>query len=226
MKEYLELFEITDENQEGLFKSKVMTEGELIEFAETITQKEVDELYEAKKVIENDHYHIYSLHKSYKDSFNKNDYLELFEIENISKSNYEEFRSEVVTEQGLLDFASNLTDEEEDDIENAIRIIESSTLEEYEVYSIQESFPDSLYEDPVEDAIFDAIELEIAKNIDYDQELIDDGTLFGGTSRAGETLREFMEEAGLPIGQTRIGVINKALKECGIREIKSKKDNQ
>ena len=220
MKKYLELFEITDENQEGLFKSKVMTEGGLIEFAETIAQKEVDELYEAKKVIENDHYHIYSLHESYKDSFNKNDYLELFEIENTSKSNYEEFRSEVVTEQGLLDFASSLTDKEEDDIGDAMRIIESSTLGEYEVYSIQKSFPDSLYEDLVEDAIFDAIELEIAKNIDYDQELKDDFTIgTGGISYEGETLRDFMNEAGLPIGNTKLSDINKSLEECGIKKI-------
>ena len=69
-------------------------------------------------------------------------------------------------------------------------------------------------------------ELEIAKNINYNQILEDDLTTEnGGTSYEGETLKDFMEEVGLPIGETRLSDINKALKECGIKEVGIHKDN-
>lgn len=63
-------------------------------------------------------------------------------------------------------------------------------------------------------------ELEIEKNINYNQILEDDLTTgSGGISYEGETLRDFMEEVGLPLGETRLLDINKALKECGIKEV-------
>ena len=69
-------------------------------------------------------------------------------------------------------------------------------------------------------------ELEVAKNINYNQILEDDLTTEnGGISYEGETLKDFMEEVGLPLGETRLLDINKALKECGIKEVKIHKDN-
>ena len=68
-------------------------------------------------------------------------------------------------------------------------------------------------------------ELEIAKNINYNQILEDDLTENGGLSYEGETLKDFMEEVGLPLGKTRLLDINKALKECGIKEIEIHKNN-
>lgn len=63
-------------------------------------------------------------------------------------------------------------------------------------------------------------ELEIAKSINYNQILEDDLTTgSGGISYEGETLKDFMEEVGLPLGETRLLDINKALKECGIKEV-------
>lgn len=56
--------------------------------------------------------------------------------------------------------------------------------------------------------------------IDYNQELKDDFSVdFGGISYVGETLMEFMLEAGLPIGEASREEINSALVECGIMEI-------
>ena len=63
-------------------------------------------------------------------------------------------------------------------------------------------------------------ELEISKNINYNQILEDDFTIEnGGVSYEGETLKDFMEEVGLPLGETKLSDINKALKECGIKEV-------
>lgn len=68
-------------------------------------------------------------------------------------------------------------------------------------------------------------ELEIAKNINYNQILEDDLTTGnGGVSYEGETLKDFMEEVGLPLGETKLLDINKALKECGIKEIEVHKN--
>lgn len=69
-------------------------------------------------------------------------------------------------------------------------------------------------------------ELEIAKNINYNEILEDDFIIEnGGISYEGETLKDFMEEVGLPLGETRLSDINKALKECGIKEVEIHKDN-
>lgn len=54
--------------------------------------------------------------------------------------------------------------------------------------------------------------------IDLDYELVDDDTETGGTSFCGETLRDFLEETGMSY-DTPLPVINKALRECGIKEI-------
>lgn len=69
-------------------------------------------------------------------------------------------------------------------------------------------------------------EIEVAKNINYNQILEDDLTTEnGGTSYEGETLKDFMEEVGLPLGKTRLSDINKALKECGIKEVEVHKND-
>lgn len=67
---------------------------------------------------------------------------------------------------------------------------------------------------------------KIAKNINYDQILEDDFYIeSGGVSYEGETLRDFMKEVGLPLGETKLLDINKALKECGIKEVKIHKND-
>lgn len=67
-------------------------------------------------------------------------------------------------------------------------------------------------------------ELEIVKSINYNQILKDDLTTGnGGVSYEGETLKDFMEEVGLPLEETKLLDINKALKECGIKEIETHK---
>jgi len=48
--------------------------------------------------------------------------------------------------------------------------------------------------------------------------LEDDNTSFGGTSHAGETLGEFMDEVGLTEKDT-FKTVNNALKECGIKPL-------
>lgn len=63
-------------------------------------------------------------------------------------------------------------------------------------------------------------ELEITKSINYNQILEDDlNNENGGISYEGETLKDFMEEVGLPLRETGLSDINKALKECGIKEV-------
>lgn len=67
---------------------------------------------------------------------------------------------------------------------------------------------------------------KIARNINYDQILEDDFSMeSGGVSYEGETLRDFMKEVGLPLGETKLLDINKALKECGIKEVKIHKND-
>lgn len=221
MTDYLKLYEVKDDNFEE-YGSEVMTENDILDFASELEEKEIFDLKEAIKVIEGKDYTVYNLHQSFPDSFNEDDYLELFEV--VKSSEREKFNSEILTEGGLLELASSFSENEETDLEDAIRIIEESTLDDYDVYSIQLSFPESLIKkDPMEDVLCDAIELEIVKNIDYDQELKDDlNAETGGISYVGETLRSFMEEVDLPIGQTTLSDINKALRECGILEISEK----
>ena len=221
MTDYLKLYEVKDDNFEK-YGSEVMTENDILDFASELEEKEIFDLKKAIKVIEGRDYTMYNLHQSFPDSFNEDDYLELFEV--VKSSEREKFNSEILTEGGLLELASSFSENEETDLEDAIRIIEESTLDDYDVYSIQLSFPESLIKkDPMEDVLCDAIELEIVKNIDYDQELKDDlNAETGGISYVGETLRSFMEEVDLPIGQTTLSDINKALRECGILEISEK----
>lgn len=57
------------------------------------------------------------------------------------------------------------------------------------------------------------------KIIDYNQPLIDDYTMTGGTAHSDERLWEFMMETGLS-PDSDINEINKALKECGIMPVK------
>lgn len=67
---------------------------------------------------------------------------------------------------------------------------------------------------------------KIAKNINYDQILEDNFSIeSGGISYEGETLRDFMKEVGLSLGETKLSDINKALKECGIKEVEIHKDD-
>lgn len=67
---------------------------------------------------------------------------------------------------------------------------------------------------------------KIARNINYDQILEDDFSMeSGGVSYEGETLRDFMKEVGLPLGETKLLDINKALKECGIKGVKIHKND-
>lgn len=67
---------------------------------------------------------------------------------------------------------------------------------------------------------------KIARNINYDQILEDDFSIeSGGISYEGETLRDFMKEVGLSLGETKLSDINKALKECGIKEVEIHKDD-
>lgn len=67
---------------------------------------------------------------------------------------------------------------------------------------------------------------KIARNINYDQILEDDFSIeSGGVSYEGETLRDFMKEVGLPLGETKLLDINKSLKECGIKEVKIHKND-
>ena len=54
--------------------------------------------------------------------------------------------------------------------------------------------------------------------IDYNIVLEDDATDEGGTAYLGETLGEFLESVDMA-GETDIDLINKVLKECGIKEI-------
>lgn len=69
-------------------------------------------------------------------------------------------------------------------------------------------------------------ELEVARNINYDQILEDDFSIeSGGVSYEGETLRDFMKEVGLPLGETKLLDINKSLRECGIKEVKIQKND-
>jgi len=49
--------------------------------------------------------------------------------------------------------------------------------------------------------------------------LEDDDTPYGGTACDRETLKYFLDDIGMPY-DTPIEDINKALKECGIKEIK------
>ncbi len=57
------------------------------------------------------------------------------------------------------------------------------------------------------------------KIIDYNQRLVDDYTMTGGTAHSDERLWEFMMETGLS-PDSDINEINKALKECGIMPVK------
>ena len=50
--------------------------------------------------------------------------------------------------------------------------------------------------------------------------LEDDKTETGGTAFANETLENFMLETKLPTDKTNLKTINKALKECGIKQLK------
>ena len=54
--------------------------------------------------------------------------------------------------------------------------------------------------------------------LDYTTVLEDDNTYLGGVAYQGETLEEFLSSVGMP-GETDIEKINKALRECGIKEI-------
>lgn len=58
---------------------------------------------------------------------------------------------------------------------------------------------------------------ESLRNV-LDLELEDDDTETGGTSFAGETVRDFLEEADCEI--TTLEELNEALTGCGIRPIK------
>lgn len=49
-----------------------------------------------------------------------------------------------------------------------------------------------------------------------DKELKDDNTPYGGISFRGETLGDFIKEAGIDPTNTTLETVNKALKECGI----------
>lgn len=57
------------------------------------------------------------------------------------------------------------------------------------------------------------------KIIDYNQRLVDDHTMMGGTDHMDERLWEFMESVNLSL-DSDINEINKALKECGILPVK------
>lgn len=52
--------------------------------------------------------------------------------------------------------------------------------------------------------------------------LEDDGTAFGGVSFQGETVRDFINEVDLSENES-LRKLNKALKETGIKKIKSRK---
>lgn len=51
--------------------------------------------------------------------------------------------------------------------------------------------------------------------------LEDDGSPYGGVSFDGETLRDFINELGLPYN-IDFDELNKRLKECGIKELEVK----
>ena len=54
--------------------------------------------------------------------------------------------------------------------------------------------------------------------LDYNIVLEDDDTETGGVGFEGETLGEFLDSVDMT-GETDIDIINKVLKDCGIKEI-------